>query len=563
MSSVDIIVAIIFSMIVFAAGLSFSRIGGSNDTQSFFSGSGIVPWWVSGISLYMSFFSVGTFVVWGSIAYTDGFVAIAIQSAMCLAGVIIGLFIASKWNRTNVMTVAEFIGDRLGPRTRITYTALFLLSSMIGMGGWLYPVGRIVEVSTGIPLATAILFLAVFILAYSVVGGLWAVLVTDLLQFVVLTAAIIIIVPLAFVQVGGVSGFIDQAPEGFFSLTNSEYTWGFLLAFLIYNTVFIGGHWGYVQRYTSVSTPKNARKVAWLFAALYLISPLIWMLPPMIYQIMEPGLQGFENEGAYMLVSKAVLPIGLLGLMLSAMVFATASSVNTVLNISAAVFTNDVYKKLNPNVSSKHLLSVGRIATLILGVSAVISAFMVQYFGGIVNMVLAISAVVGGSLFMPPLWSLFSKRQTAFSILCVTFTSLLANILLNFVTPSFIGFSLDRASQMIFGVFFPMSLLLCFELWFALKKQTDPRMQIYEERKEALYSAKKDMMDNARNARIDTRTNDIISSSVGVVGLVISGLGFLSGESISVVLAVAAVITAIAVSLNSNVQARLKRFKKL
>lgn len=557
MDTFDIVVAALFSLIVFAAGLSFARISSGSDTQSFFSGGGVVPWWVSGISLYMSFFSVGTFVVWGSIAYSDGLVSIAIQSAMCLAGVIIGFFIASKWNSTNVMTAAEFIGDRLGPNTKTTFTALFLLSSMVGMGGWLYPVGRIVEVSTGIPFATAILFLAGFILVYTVVGGLWAVLVTDILQFVVLTAAIVIVVPLAFSQIGGVTSLFEQAPEGFFNLTNSEYTWSFLLAFLIFNTVFIGGHWGYVQRYTSVSSPSKARKVAWLFAALYMISPLIWMLPPMIYRIMEPGLAGFENEGAYMLVSKAVLPSGILGLMLSAMVFATASSVNTVLNISAAVFTNDVYAQLNKKASQHHLLNVGRLATAILGISAIASAFMVQYFGGIVNMVLAISAIVGGSLFMPPLWALFSRRQTAFSILTVTFMSLSANIALNFITPDTIGISLDRSSQMLFGVFFPLSLLLAFEVFYAVRGFEDPRMQTYRTRQAELKARKQAVMEDSLAADVDKKSNHIISASIGVVGLMIFLLGLIAAETTIVVAIVGAFIIVSAGLLNNSIRAFL------
>lgn len=531
MSQFDIVVAALFSIVVLAAGLAFAKLSSGSGTKSFFSGGGAVPWWVSGLSLYMSFFSVGTFVVWGSIAYTEGMVAVAIQSTMCLAGVIIGFLIAPRWNKTNVMTAAEYIGDRLGENTKTIYTALFLLSSMIGMGGWLYPVGKIVEVSTGIPLEWAILLLAGFILLYAVVGGLWAVLVTDILQFVVLSAAIIIVVPLAFAQIGGVGSFIEQAPDHFFNLTNSEYNIGFMIAFLIYNTVFIGGHWGYVQRYTTVEKPKSAKKVAWLFSALYLFSPIIWMLPPMIYRIIEPDLSGFANEGAYMLVSKAVLPAGILGLMITAMVFATASSVNTVLNISAAVFTNDIYKAIRKSVTDKHLLNVGRISTAVLGITAIGSAFLVEQLGGIVNMILSISAIVGGSLFMPPVWTLFSRRQTALSILIVTFISLGTNIGLNFIPESIIGFSLDRSSQMLFGVFFPMALLLIFELWYISQKQEDPRMVHYDMVFERKKTQKEAIVKETTKQHVDHNATTIIGVSIAVVGILISVLGTLAAHS--------------------------------
>src|SRR5690606_40852962 len=89
----------------------------------------------------------------------------------------------------------------------------------------------------------------------------------------------------------------------------------------------------------------------YLFGALYLISPVIWMLPPMIFRLTGQDLSGLENEGAYLLMCKQVLPAGILGLMITGMVFATTDSVNSSLNVSAAVFTNDIYKNLRPAAS--------------------------------------------------------------------------------------------------------------------------------------------------------------------------------------------------------------------
>jgi Na+/proline symporter len=84
----------IFSLVVFVTGISFARSG--QNMKSFFAAGGAVPYWISGLSLFMSFFSAGTFVVWGSIAYTDGLVAVVIQSTMCIAGIVIALIIAPK-----------------------------------------------------------------------------------------------------------------------------------------------------------------------------------------------------------------------------------------------------------------------------------------------------------------------------------------------------------------------------------------------------------------------------------------------------------------------------------
>jgi uncharacterized protein with PQ loop repeat len=75
-----------------------------------------------------------------------------------------------------------------------------------------------------------------------------------------------------------------------------------MLAFIVYQTVYIGGNWSYVQRYTSVKNERDSKKVAYTFTILYFISPFLWMIPPMIYRIINPNLQGLEPEGAYMML---------------------------------------------------------------------------------------------------------------------------------------------------------------------------------------------------------------------------------------------------------------------
>src|SRR5680860_647978 len=136
MHNLDIAVIVVFTLLVFMCGLSFSKSG--KNMKSFFAAGGALPWWMSGLSLFMSFFSAGTFVVWGSIAYNSGWVAISIQWTMCIAGLIIGLFIAPKWQKTKSLTVAEFITDRLGYNTQKIYTYLFLLISVFTTGAFLY-----------------------------------------------------------------------------------------------------------------------------------------------------------------------------------------------------------------------------------------------------------------------------------------------------------------------------------------------------------------------------------------------------------------------------------------
>lgn len=463
MQQLDFLTIIIFTLIILIAGLSFGRRGG--DMKSFFAAGGAVPWPINGLSLFMSFFSAGTFVVWGSIAYEWGWVAITIQMAMCISGFLIGAFIAPRWKRTSVLTVAEYLTKRFGKHTQQYYTYIFLFLSLGYTGAFLYPVAKILNVVTGFDIYYAILLLGGIIMVYTAVGGLWAVVVTDVLQFVILTAAVLIVLPLSLDKVGGMDNFIREAPDTFFRIFNGEYTLVFIIAFTVYNLVFIGGNWAYVQRYTSVADTKAAGKVGYLFGSLYLISPLIWMLPPMIYRVINPSLAGLDTEGAYLRMCMEVLPLGMLGLMLGGMIFATASSVNTSLNLAAAVLTNDVYKPLFPQASSKHLMKVARLATLLFGLGTIGVAFMVPLAGGIVEVVLSISAVTGGALYAPAIWGLFSKRQTGASILGATAVSLLVNLFFKFISPQVFGYSLDRSGEMLLGVLMPLLLLGSYEAY--------------------------------------------------------------------------------------------------
>jgi solute:Na+ symporter, SSS family len=463
MPFLDYFIIGIFSLLIFLVGIAFVRSGSS--MKSFFAAGGSLPWWLSGLSLFMSFFSAGTFVVWGSIAYQYGWVAITIQWMMALGGFIIGYWIAPAWHRTGILTVGEFVGLRFGDQLKRFYGYIFLLLSFVTTGAFLYPVAKLFNVSTGFSIEISIVVLGLIVIAYTAAGGLWAVIITDVLQFIILFAAVLMVVPLAFHAVGGVGTFLEEVPAGFFKPVNGEYTWWFLLAFMFYNTIFIGGNWAYVQRYTSVSSPRDARKAAWLFGSLYLVSPILWMLPPMIYQVLHPDLVDLANEGAFLLMCKEVLPTGLLGLMLAGMLFATASSVNTTLNMMAAVFTHDLYGRLVQNVEKKSLMKIARISTVVFGLITIGVALLVPAAGGIVEVVISVGAITGAPLFAPTIWALFSNRQTARSILISTLVSLAVNIFFKFFAPVFFAFSLSRSQEMMAGVFLPLLLLSFFEFF--------------------------------------------------------------------------------------------------
>lgn len=544
MVKLDFIVMGIFALLIFAIGLTFTRVGSKNG-QAFFEAGGETPWWINGLSLFISYFSAGTFVVWGSIAYKYGVVANAIQLTMAISGFIVMLFIAAKWKKTGVATAAEFIGKRFGDKEKQFYTYMTLLLSLFTTAAVLYPVGKMVHVATDLPVNTCILIIGLIIVLYTAAGGLWAVLVTDVVQFVILSAAVVIVIPIAFAQIGGFDNLIAKAPAHFFEPFNDDYTYGFMLAFIVYQTFYIGGNWSYVQRYTSVKDEKNSKKVAGIFTILYFVSPVIWMLPPMIYRIINPNLQGLQTEDAYMMLIQKVMPAGLIGLVLAGMVSATSSKANTTINMAATVFAQDIYKNLmRPSASEKQVIWMARLFTLIFGVLTILVAMWIPSAGGIVEVVLSTASIAGGALFAPIIWTLFSKRQTGLSVVTVTISSLIINLFFKVISPSLFDLKLSRTMETVLGVGIPIALLLIFEFYYlsrgfvaekAVKMEEDKHLKIKEnfpKDNDSHFAAEKQNVFGIR----------VIAISMAVVGLGIVCLGILANGYSSVIISVGAVI---------------------
>lgn len=538
MNTLDYSTLVVFSLLIFGSGMAFYRSGSS--VKSFFAAGGSVPYWLSGLSLFMSFFSAGTFVVWGSIAYDHGWVAITIQWMMGLSGFVIAYFIAPRWKRLNIITVAEFLTNKYGHGARKFYSYIFLVLSITYTGAFLYPVAKLINVATPLTIESSIILLGCIIVAYTAVGGLWAVIITDVLQFVILSAGIIILVVLTFQKIETFTFFEKNTPKDFFDLLNGEYSLLFMIAFALYNTAFIGGNWAYVQRYTSVRSEKSARNVGILFGVLYLISPVLWMIPPMAYRAMNSSLSGLENEGAYLLICKEVLPSGVLGLMLGGMIFATASSVNTTLNTSAAVFTNDVFVKLYQKCSDIQLIKVGRIATIVFGILTIIFALFVDNIGGIVEVVLSIGAITGVPLYGPPIWALFSKRQTMFSLVAATVLGLSMGIFFKFITPLTFDFTLTRAEEMFVGVIVPLLVLAYFE-WIHKGASYDLPDQVMTTKAVVTPTIE----DNNQNVF----AIKVVSITITIIGAIITGLGILAefGDTITIIVGVCTVLLGICI----------------
>ncbi len=444
MERIDYVVLTAYLAGVFLLGVLLSL--KNKNSSDMFAAGGESPAWTSGLSAFMTMFSAGTFVVWGGLAYKHGLVAVTINLCYGIAALVVGFFIAGRWKKLGVSTPAQFIELRFGSGAVQFYTWSMMIFRIVGVGVALYSLSVILVALMPLPdghflqdpatgnlsLVWAIIIFGGTVIVYTMVGGLWGVLMTDVLQFIVLNVAVLFVIPLILGKVGGFSNFVQNAPEGFFALTEThKYTWFFMLGWALIHFFMIGAEWAFAQRFICVPSPKDAQKSTYIFGILYLISPILWLLPPMVYRQINPDA---DPSQAYILACQSVLPIGLVGLMVAAMFSATASMVSSQLNVFAGVLTEEFYHRLfKPDASESRLIAVGRICTVILGMLLMAVALAVPHLGGAEKVVISITSLMVGPLLAPTIWGLLGRRITGRAVWVTAAVCFAAGILVKMV----------------------------------------------------------------------------------------------------------------------------------
>lgn len=466
-NQIDYLVLLLYLAGIFGVGAMFAL--KNKSTADMFAAGGQSPWWTSGLSAFMTMFSANTFVVWGGIAYRQGVVAVLINLMYGIAAMLVGYFVAGRWKQIGVQTPAEYIQLRFGNGVLHFYTWFMTVFRMITTAGALYALGRILvslmPLAEGHPLRDpmtgnmslfyGIVIFSSIVVLYTMIGGLWAVLMTDVLQFIILNLAVLFVIPLALAKVGGFAAFWEGAAaspslyvnageviaEGnLLSPISGSYTMFFLMGWCAVHFFMIGAEWAFVQRFICVPDARAARKSTYLFGLLYLGSPILWLLPPLIWRVASPIPPGADestvllmSETAYIDACQSVLPVGMVGLMIAAMFSATASMVSSQLNVFSGVMTHDIYRPLARVSNDDHkLVWVGRLITLILGGLLITIALAYESLGGAEKVIVGITEMVVAALFAPTVWSLFSHRITGRAVWVTAGVSLLLGAIARF-----------------------------------------------------------------------------------------------------------------------------------
>jgi SSS family transporter len=535
MHTADWTVLIIYLIATVGIGVMLGR--KVKNTSDLFAAGGASPWWASGLSAFMTMFSANTFVVWGGMAYEHGLVAIMVNLCYGVAALLAGYTVAGKWKKLGVNTPAEFVERRFGKGALHFYTWSMMVYRLVGSAGALYAISILTVAVTrgenrsagvaGMPpeLVTAILVFGAVVILYTMIGGLWAVLMTDVIQFIVLNLAVIFVIPLILFDIGGIGQFVAQMPEGFLSFTSgSKYTWFFLAGWVAIHYFMIGAEFAFVQRYLCVPTPRDARRSTVLFGALYLFSPFLWLLPPLLWRVQSPIPEGASTqmiqvlkEEAYIKSCKNVLPLGMVGLMMAAMFSATASMISSQLNVFSGVLTHDIYRPLRKSVNDQQLMVAGRWFTFLLGTLIAGIALCVPILGGAEKVIISITEVMVVPLLAPILIGLLSKRVNTGALWTTAGVCIPLGLAMQFgwIAPdpsSEIGKWLAEQSKTIIGVILPMLIVLVAHF---RAKGVDRRWANIEE----LQAREQESVDARPHAEADNAPARIVGWSMIVLGV--------------------------------------------
>ena len=330
----DYLVIGAYFLFMLGIGLYFMRI--NKGAKEYFAGGSMIPWWVSGMTLYMANFSAWTFTGAAGFAYTTGWFAIAYFGTWSIAYYFGSQLTASRWRRTRSISPVEYTYTRFNRTTQQFLSVVISLNFTLSAGVQLAATTKLLAPVMGLDITMVTVVTGVVILLYTFMGGLWAVSITDVVQGVILLSITFIVMPLALGLVGGPANLIDAIPAISFDhwYNGVHYTEHWLVA--IFTIMCLGTAAGAAQRFYSVKDEKDAKRVGKLAGGLFLTVPFVFGVPPLVAKVIWPDLSQVEffqpyvgknpQDLVFIALCLKLLPNGLIGVFLAAMLAATMST---------------------------------------------------------------------------------------------------------------------------------------------------------------------------------------------------------------------------------------------
>ncbi|MDG3084850.1 Na+:solute symporter [Vibrio hannami] len=443
--NIDMLVVGVYFIFMIAIGVIFKRFAG-NSTSDYFHGGGKMLWWMVGSTAFMTQFSAWTFTGAAGKAFTDGFPIMVVFMANAFGFLLSWLFFSYRFRQMRVVTPIEGVRRRFGATNEQVFTWATMPTSIVYTGIWLNGLALFVSAVFKIDIETTIVVTGLIVLFISVIGGAWGVVASDFVQMVVIMAVTVVCAVAALIKIGGPSNLIEQFPADSIMGSNMNYPLLFV-AWFIFMFVKQLQNINNMQdsyRFLTAKDSINARKAALLAFVLMLIGPAIWFLPPWVTAVIYPEaatahaaeLGGKAADAVYLVFVENAMPVGMVGLLMSAVFAATMSSMDSGLNRNAGVFVRNFYAPIvDKNADDKKLMRVSQLVTLVFGALIIMVALFINSLRGLslFDAMMYVSTLLQMPILVPLFFGMFIKKTPDWAAWATLAVGMVVSYLVSFV----------------------------------------------------------------------------------------------------------------------------------
>lgn len=376
LAPVDLAIIGMYFLLVFGIGFYFSR--KERTSEDYFLAGRSIGWFAIGASLFVSNISTEHFIGLAGSGAAVGLAPGHFEWLAALILLLLGWVFVPFYLRSNVFTMPEFLERRFNRSCAVYLASISIIAYIFTkISVHLYAAAIVLERVVGWKPMTAAVILVVATGIYTVAGGLAAVIYTDMIQTIILLAGAFALTIIGLEKVGGFAGLRAALPADYFHMikpvTDSEFPWtGIFLGAPILGIWYWCTDQVIVQRVLSAKDEAHA-KAGTIFAGFLKVLPVFLLVVPgliayALYSQMFTVVDGKVVNGdiAYPMLIVNLLPAGLVGLMIAALLAALMGAMSSVFNSASTMVTLDFYKKLQPNANEAQLVLIGRLATIVM-----------------------------------------------------------------------------------------------------------------------------------------------------------------------------------------------------
>ncbi len=375
----DYLVIGLYLVILIYIGFRSSKIRINSD-DLFLTGRSLT-WPKIGFSLFSTNVSPMMLIGFAGLAYSQGIVAANFEWLAWFFLMILAMVFIPHYQKNKISTMPGFLDLRYGKRSHTFLSYYSLISiAFIWLGTTLYAGGLIIAQAVGIPIYFSIVGVAIVALSYTSIGGLAAVVRTDIFQSLLILFGSIVLTVLAFIKIGSIENLYHGVPPDFWKLFqssgNSDYPWySIIFGYSVVAIFFFCIDQTIVQKVLAAKSIEHGQKGALFTSFLKILMPMLFVLPGIMAVILYPGME--NTDEVYLRIVTGVLPVGMVGMMVAVMLAALINTIAAGLNSFSTVFTLDIYKKLYPGQSEMRTKRIGQLMTVM---GAFIAMFLALLF---------------------------------------------------------------------------------------------------------------------------------------------------------------------------------------